>query len=110
MAWSHDSDKPPVSSSRDTSPTIQSVDSIASITTTAGAAAAAPAVVVMLAMLSTLWIVGDVSRELETGGLSESWDHAMRKLGQTRAELVRLPPAVWTAKDAEGTLVAARYV
>jgi hypothetical protein len=61
-------------------------------------------------MLWAAWGYTEAARELDTGGLSDSWAKTARRFNEVRADLRRLPPDVWTDADATGTLRAARYV
>lgn len=70
---------------------------------------AVPAVL-LAAMLAAVYGPAEISRELETSGLSHSWERAGLRFDNAQAELARLPPAVWTDADMQGTLAAARYV
>lgn len=66
--------------------------------------------VLLMVMCGSAYVVGDAARELDTTGLSDSWGKVSRRFVTARDDLARLPPAVWTAADAAGTLQAARYV
>lgn len=70
---------------------------------------AAPIALLVVA-LGTSSVLSEVARELDTGGLSDSWEETVRRYRAVRDELARVPPAVWTDADAVGTLRAARYV
>ena len=67
-------------------------------------------VVLLATMLCAAWSYTEAARELDTGGLSDSWAKTARRFNEVRADLRRLPPGVWTDADATGTLRAARYV
>ena len=66
--------------------------------------------VLLATMLWAAWGYTEAARELDTGGLSDSWAKTTRRFNAVRADLRRLPPDVWTDADATGTLRAARYV
>jgi hypothetical protein len=72
-------------------------------------AVAVPAVL-LLYMFSAAYVFSDMSRELDTSGLSDSWGEVTRRYQAVRADLGRLPPVAWSDEDAVGTLSAARYV
>jgi hypothetical protein len=61
-------------------------------------------------MLWAAWGYTETTRELDTGGLSDSWAKTVRRFNEVRTDLRRLPPDAWTDADAAGTLRAARYV
>jgi hypothetical protein len=61
-------------------------------------------------MLVAVDITSEVGREIETGALTDSWEHAHGRFDRVRAELMSLPPTDWSHVDARGTLRAARYV
>ena len=67
-------------------------------------------VTLLLIMLGGAYVFGDVRRELDTSGLSDSWAKTTRRRQEVRDQLGRLPPLVWSDAQAQGTLVAARYV
>jgi hypothetical protein len=73
-------------------------------------AAFAGANVLLASTIATLYTPGEIERELDTSGLSESWEKTRRRFASARAELARLPPEPWTDADEQGTLVAARYI
>ena len=68
-----------------------------------------PAVLLTI-MLGASYVFSDIARELETTGLSDSWGATVRRYGAVRAQLSRMPPAVWTDANAQGTLAAARFL
>ena len=70
---------------------------------------AAP-VALMALMAAAGYIYSDAARELDTSGLSDSWDKVSRRYRAVNDDLGRLPPDAWTDADATGTLIAARYV
>jgi hypothetical protein len=67
-------------------------------------------VILLATMLWAAWGYTEAARELDTAGLSDSWQETVRRYNQVRADLGRLPPDTWTDADATGTLQAARYV
>jgi hypothetical protein len=67
-------------------------------------------VMLLLIAVSASYVFSEVSRELDTSGVSDSWGKIARRYRAVRDELGRIPPAVWTDADASGTLLAARYV
>lgn len=67
-------------------------------------------VVLLLVLLAAAHVFADVRRELDTSGLSDSWDKTTRRFHAARDELGRLPPVTWSGDDAAGTLRAARYI
>ena len=71
--------------------------------------AAVPAVL-LIGMIAAVYMPAEISRELETGGLSHSWERTTLRFESAKAELARLPPQTWTDADMQGTLAAARYV
>jgi hypothetical protein len=72
--------------------------------------ATATPIAILAVMLSAASIFGHVASSLQTGGLSRSWTVTTARFGDVRADLSRLPPDTWQPDDAQGTLVAARYV
>jgi hypothetical protein len=54
--------------------------------------------------------LADIRRELDTAGLSDSPQEAVRRYREVREELVHMPPAAWTGDGVPGTLRAARYL
>jgi hypothetical protein len=72
--------------------------------------AALPATAILVSMLGAMWIIGDVSRELETGGFRNSREAVVRRVTAVREELLSLPPETWQGLEVTGTLKAARYV
>jgi hypothetical protein len=72
-------------------------------------ASIAPAGLLMV-MLGAAYGYADISRKLNTSGLTVSWEETTRRFTQNRSELAGLPPDTWEGFKAEGPLVAARYV
>jgi len=66
--------------------------------------------VLLFSILTATTAFGDVASNLDTVGISDSWDKIARRFAAARSDLLRLPPTVWRPDDAEGTLIAARYV
>jgi hypothetical protein len=69
----------------------------------------APAAALVLVCVAA-YVLSDVRRELDTSGLSDSWDKTSRRYHAVHGELGRLPPAAWTDADSVGTLHAAHYL
>jgi hypothetical protein len=67
-------------------------------------------IVLLAGMLASNYMLSEVGRELDTSGLSDSWEEIARRYGVVRGELRRMPPVAWSGAEAQGTLVAARYV
>lgn len=67
-------------------------------------------VVLLLVATGASYVFSDIGRELDTSGLSDSWEKIARRYRTVQDELGHVPPAVWTDADARGTLRAARYV
>jgi hypothetical protein len=68
-------------------------------------------VTLMVIALGAACIYSDIDRELDTSGLSQSWRDVVRRYRTVRADLGRVPPpAAWSDADAQGTLIAARYI
>ena len=61
-------------------------------------------------MLGAMWIIGEVSRELDTGGFWNSREAVVRRASRAREELRSLPPETWHGMEVSGTLKVARYV
>lgn len=72
--------------------------------------AALPATALLVSMLGAIWIIGEVSSELDTGGLSRSRDQAAYRAAAVREELRSLPPETWQGLEVTGTLKLVRYV
>ena len=72
--------------------------------------AALPATAILVSMFGAMWIIGDVSRELETGGFWDSREAVVRRASATRQELKGLPPETWQGREVTGTLEVARYI
>ena len=56
------------------------------------------------------WRFTGASREITNGNLSWSWTALTERYAVVREDLRSLPPAVWTKDNADGILVAARYI
>jgi hypothetical protein len=67
-------------------------------------------IALLLIAAGASYIFSDVGRELDTGGVSDSWAKVTRRYHVVQGELRGAPPSVWTADDERGTLRAARYV
>lgn len=67
-------------------------------------------VALLFAMIWAVAAVGDVRREFATAGLTDSWEQIRLRFGVVRENLLSLPPDTWSKDNAEGVLVAARYV
>lgn len=67
-------------------------------------------VVLLAGVLAANSVLSEVGRELDTSGLSDSWEEVERRYGVVRGELRGMPPLAWSDAAAQGTLVAARYV
>ena len=61
-------------------------------------------------MFAAACLLSDVRRELDTSGLSDSWEKTSRRYGAVQDELGRMPPATWSDAESIGTLRAARYL
>jgi hypothetical protein len=62
-------------------------------------------------MVTAAYSFSDMDRELDTAGLSQSWDKVARRYQSVRDDLGRLPPASWRSVDqGAGVLGAAEYV
>jgi hypothetical protein len=61
-------------------------------------------------MLGAAYSFSDVAHELDTSGLSDSWEKTTRRYEAVRAELRELPPPSWSVTGATGPLRAAGYV
>ena len=72
--------------------------------------AALPATAILVSMLGAMWIIGEVSRELDTGGFWNSREAVVRRASRAREELRSLPPETWHGMEVSGTLKVARYV
>jgi hypothetical protein len=68
-----------------------------------------PAALLIFALASAV-AFGDVVKNLDTSGMSDSWEKVTRRFRSARADLAQLPPIDWGTKQAEGTLTAARYI
>jgi hypothetical protein len=66
--------------------------------------------VLLLATAGLASAMSEVPRELETSGLSDSWDKTITKYRSVRQELAGLPPAVWRPGEDAGILAASRYL
>ena len=66
--------------------------------------------VLLFSILTATTVFGNVASNLDTTGISDSWDKTARRFEAARSDLLRLPPTVWRPDDAEGTLIAARYI
>jgi len=66
--------------------------------------------VLLASMLAAACSFGEVTSNLDTAGLSDSWNEIGRRFETTRSELLQLPPTTWGPDAAEGILAAARYV
>jgi len=67
--------------------------------------------VLLVQMCAAAYAFSDVRRELDTSGLSDSWEKVTRRYEAVRDELSGLPPAAWQGHaDRSGVLSAARYV
>jgi hypothetical protein len=66
--------------------------------------------VLLLGAFGANYILSEIGRELDTSGLSDSWEETARRYRVVQGELRGMPPVVWADADARGTLVAARYV
>lgn len=64
----------------------------------------------LVVMLGAAYLFSDVRRELDTSGLSDSWDKTSRRYHAVHDELGRMPPATWSDNESIGTLHAARYL
>jgi hypothetical protein len=53
---------------------------------------------------------GNIRREFDVTGIGVSWDQTVQRFVAVRADLLSLPPQHWSAVNAEGPLIAARYV
>jgi hypothetical protein len=67
-------------------------------------------VVLLAHTLGAAYVFADVARDLDTGGLSDSWEKTTRRFRVVREELRHLPPVVWSDDDAAGVMSAARYI
>jgi hypothetical protein len=74
-----------------------------------GAATVVP-VVLLCALLGSAYVYADAPRDLDTSGLSDSWEKTTKRFQAVHDELRTLPPDTWSDDLAEGTLRAARYV
>jgi hypothetical protein len=63
----------------------------------------------LLQMLGAAYVFADVARDLDTSGLSDSWEKTTRRYRAASDELSRLPPVTWS-DDAKGVLRVARYL
>ena len=81
---------------------------LAARATRGAVAMAAP--LVLAVMLAAVYVSGEVGRELESGALAESWEHATERFERVRTDLRTLPPGSWEGATTDGTLAAARYV
>jgi hypothetical protein len=61
-------------------------------------------------MLGAAYAFSEVGRELDTGGLSDSWGKTVRRYQAVRSELSALPPTIWSERGATGAMQAAGYV
>ena len=66
--------------------------------------------VLLFSILTATTAFGNVASNLDTAGMSDSWDETARRFEAARSDLLRLPPTEWQPDDAEGTLIAARYI
>ncbi len=71
---------------------------------------ALPASAVLVSMLGAVWVIGEVTRELDTSGLSDSRDKVVRRVAAVREELRSLPPTTWQGIEIRETFKAARYI
>ena len=68
-------------------------------------------VVLIAQMFTAAYAFSDVRRELDTSGLSDSWDKVARRYTSVKRELSALPPQHWDGPETEsGILSAARYI
>jgi hypothetical protein len=65
--------------------------------------------ILVIQMLGAAFAFSDVARELDTSGLSDSWEKTTRRYHDVRTDLRALPPAAWYAATT-GTLRAAAYI
>lgn len=61
-------------------------------------------------MLGAAYSFSEISRELDTAGLSDSWGKTARRYETVRSELGGLPPATWSERGATTVMQAAGYV
>jgi hypothetical protein len=64
----------------------------------------------VIQMLGAAHAFSEVARELDTSGLSDSWEKTTRRYQAVRTELSALPPATWSGAGATATLRAAAYI
>ena len=64
----------------------------------------------LVSILAAACAFGEVATNLETSGLSDSWDRSATRFDTVRADLMRLPPTTWKPEATQGTLIAARYI
>jgi len=74
------------------------------------AAATVVPIALLLGIFASAYVFADVPRDLDTSGLSDSWEKTTQRFRAARDELRALPPDIWSANLAEGSLRAARYV
>ena len=82
-------------------------------TWTAPAARAAAILVpalVLVQMVAAAYDFSDVRRELDTSGLSDSWDKISRRYAAVRADLGSLPPVTWPNSEPSGVMAAAAFL
>jgi hypothetical protein len=82
----------------------------ASTSAPARALAALLPVLLLVQMFAAAYAFSDVSRELDTSGLSDSWGKIARRYAAVRGELASLPPGTWRHDDRAGVLGAAAYI
>jgi hypothetical protein len=61
-------------------------------------------------VLAAAWRFGDGATKLRVGGLTDSWRSATERFEAVHRDLAGLPPLTWDGHEAEGTLLAARYL
>jgi hypothetical protein len=77
----------------------------------ARAAVALIPALLLVQMFAAAYDFSDVRRELDTSGLSDSWDKISRRYATVRDDLRSLPPPTWQGHgDESGVLGAAAYV
>jgi hypothetical protein len=64
----------------------------------------------LIALMVFAWSFADARTTLAASGLSGSYERTRLRFDEVRTDLHNLPPRTWTADNAEGVLVAARYV
>ena len=68
-------------------------------------------VLLLVQMIAAAYDFSDVRRELDTSGLSDSWEKITRRYSAVRAELRGVPPSTWTGhSEPSGVMAAAAYV